>query len=124
MKYIFWTKNGSVDEYRLASYVEVVKEKEGSDTVEVRFLSDNTTMTVKRSELFDPDMVPFKVGDVVQNINSFMTSEGSRGWPGINWVVKKVTYSTPSFNSALLVCYSREVCMANKIFLSHEVKKV
>lgn len=124
MKYIFWTENGYVDEYRLASYVEVVKEEEGSDDVEVRFLSDNTTATVKRDELFNPDVVPFKVGDKVKNLCYFNTPIGSKGWPGINWVVKKVTYSAPSFNAALLICDSYEMAVFNQMFLSDAVEKI
>ena len=124
MKYVFWTKNGHVDECRLASYVEVVKEEEGSNDVEVRFLSDNTTATVKRDELFNPDVVPFKVGDKVKNRHHFNTPLGSVAWPGINWVVKKVTYSTSNFAAAMLVCDSYEVFLFNKMFLSNEVEKI
>ena len=124
MKYIFWTESWDVDEYRLASYVEVVKEEEGSDDVEVRFLSDNTTATVKREELFNPDVVPFKVGDKVKNLHYFKTHLGAMAWPGINWVVKKVTYSTSNFAAAMLVCDSYEMFLFNKMFQSNEVEKI
>lgn len=124
MEYVFWTKKGNVDVKRLVSYVEVVKEEEGSDDVEVRFLSDNTTATVKRDELFNPDVVPFKVGDKVKNRYHFDTALGSKAWPGINWEVKMVTYSTSNFDTAMLVCDSYEVFLFNKMFLSNEVEKI
>lgn len=123
MKYVFLTDAAVDNECWIGSYVEVVKDDSDSETVEVRF-SDGTVATVKRTELYDPDMVPFKVGDEVKNLYGFTTYCGSWVWSGIRWTIKRVMYSLPNLKVAALVCDSAEMGLKNAMFMSDNVEKI
>lgn len=123
MSFIFLTNNGCLVEKYSGTSVELVRDIPQTNEAEVRFF-DHTTATVKRSDLYAPDRVPFKVGDKVKNLNGFALSSGAWAWSGITWEVKSVTYSLPNLSCAILVCDSKEVALWDKVFTDEMVEKV
>ena len=123
MKHVFLTNDLKLVDKYTGTYVEVVKENTGNNTVEVKFFDDSVA-TVERGDLYDPDKVPFKVGDKVKNLEGFTLNSGARAWAGITWEVKRVSYSLPNMRVAVLVCDSYEVAVFNKVFMSTMVEKI
>ena len=62
MKYVFLTNDETLVDKYTGTYVEVISDEPKADTVKVRFF-DDLVRDVERTDLYDPDKVPFKVGD-------------------------------------------------------------
>lgn len=123
MKYVFLTNDETLVDKYTGTYVEVISDEPKADTVKVRFF-DDLVRDVERTDLYDPDKVPFKVGDKVKNLEGFTLNSGARAWAGITWEVKHVSYHLPNTSIAVLVCDSYEVALFNKVFMSDKVEKI
>lgn len=122
MKFVFLTNDFKLVDKYTGTYVEVLKEVSKTEA-EVRFF-DETTAIVNSSDLYDPELVPFKVGDKVKNLKGFQAYPGAYAWSGITWEIKQVSYSLPNLSTAILVCDSYQVALFGKVFLSDQVEKI
>ena len=118
---VFFNENVAWLQYN-GTLVEVLRKISKTET-EVRF-HDGKTAIVNHSDLYEPELVPFKVGDMVQNVKGFALSSGAWVCSGTTWEVKTVTYNLPNFNRAIIECFSREMAIGNTIFTINQLKKI
>ena len=82
-----------------------------------------------RTDLVNPENVPFKKGDEVKNTVYFNTPMGATGWPGIRWKIRQVTYGMGKDNGfdlerAVMVCDSYDYALWGYMFFSNQLEKV
>jgi hypothetical protein len=116
----FFYSNDKYHEYA-GTMVEVLQKISETET-KVRF-HDGKVVIVNSSNLYAPELVPFKVGDKIRNIKGFVHTSGAWIGSGITWEIKSVTYNPPKFDFAIIECYSSEIAVG-ECFHSKQVEKI